>query len=67
MRTVYIPKGETVCYESLVTERVIVEGCLKITYGVKAKDICGHGVICAGTIEADTVCIGSAEASSVIC
>lgn len=67
MKTVYIPKGETVCYESLVTERVIVEGCLKITYGVNAKDICGHGVICAGTIEADTVCISSAEASSVIC
>lgn len=67
MKTVYIPKGETVCYESLVTEHVIVEGCLKVTYGVKAKDICGHGVICAGTIEADTVCIGSAEASSVIC
>lgn len=67
MKTVYIPKGETVCYESLVTERIIIEGCLKVTYGVKAKDICGNGVICAGTIEADTVCIGSAEAASVIC
>lgn len=67
MKTVYIPKGETVCYESLITERVIVEGCLKVTYGVKAKDICGHGMLCAGTIEADTVCIGSAEAASVIC
>ena len=37
MKTVYIPKGHTVCYESLETEHLVVEGCLKTTCGVKAK------------------------------
>ena len=34
MKTVYIPAGETVKYESLVTENLVVDGCLKVVYGV---------------------------------
>lgn len=67
MKTVYIPKGETVHYESLVTEHLVVKGCLKVTYGVKAKTISGDGVICAGSVEADTIRIDSLEAAAVIC
>ena len=67
MKTVYIPKGETVHYESLVTERLVVHGHLHVTYGIKAKAISGKGVINAGTIEADTVCMDDVEAASVIC
>lgn len=67
MKTVYIPKGETVSYESLVTERLVVEGCLKTAYGVKAKTISGKGVICAGTIAADSIRAGDLEADAVIC
>ena len=67
MKTVYIPKGETVSYESLVTERLVVEGCLKTAYGVKAKTISGTGVICAGTIAADSIRAGDLEADAVIC
>lgn len=67
MKTVYIPKGETVSYESLVTDRLVVKGCLKATYGVKARVICGNGVICAGAVEGDDVRIDSVEAASVIC
>lgn len=67
MKTVYIPKGETVSYESLVTDSLIVKGCLKVTYGIKAKTISGSGMICAGTVEADTVCLDDVEAASVIC
>ena len=29
MKTVYIPKGETVRYESLTTEHLVVHGCLE--------------------------------------
>lgn len=31
MKTVYIPKGETVRYETLETDRLVVKGCLKVT------------------------------------
>lgn len=67
MKTVYIPKGETVRYESLVTEHLVVHGHLHVTYGIKAKTITGKGIINAGTVEADTVCIDDVEAASVIC
>lgn len=67
MKTVYVPAGETVSYESLETERLVVMGCLKVTYGIKAKAISGSGVICAGSVEADDIRIDDVEASSVIC
>lgn len=67
MKTVYIPKGETVCYESLVTEHLVVKGCLKVLYGVKAKTISGNGVICAGSVEGDTIRMDNVEAASIIC
>lgn len=67
MKTVYIPKGETVHYESLVTDHLVVHGHLHVTYGIKAKSINGKGVINAGTVEADTVCVDDVEAASVIC
>lgn len=67
MKTVYIPKGETVHYESLVTEHLVVKGCLNVTYGVKARTISGDGVICAGSVEADSIRAGSIEAATVIC
>lgn len=67
MKTVYIPRGESVHYESLVTEHLVVHGHLHVTYGIKAKSITGKGVINAGTVDADTVCIDDVEAASVIC
>ena len=33
MKTIYIPKGETVHYESLSTEHLIVEGTLEVFSG----------------------------------
>ena len=67
MKTMYIPKGETVSYESLVTDRLIVDGCLKTAYGVKAKIINGTGVIYAGSVAADVIQISDLDADSVIC
>lgn len=67
MKTVYIPKGHTVCYESLETEHLVVKGCLKTAYGVKAKTITGGGVLNAGTVSADVVCVDELEAGSAFC
>ena len=67
MKTVYIPAGETACYESLSTEHLIVDGCLRAVYGVRAKTISGSGVISAGTVYADDISIGEIEAAEVVC
>lgn len=67
MKTVYIPKGETVSYETLETERLVVKGCLKVAYGIKAKTISGNGVIIAGTVSADDVRVDDLETASVTC
>lgn len=67
MKTVYIPRGETVHYETLVTDHLVVKGYLDVTYGVKAKTISGSGVICAGSAEADSIRIDSLEAATAIC
>ena len=67
MKTVYIPKGETVRYETLTTDRLVVKGCLKVTYGIKAKTISGGGMITAGTVSADDIRVDDLEAASVTC
>jgi hypothetical protein len=67
MKTVYIPKGETVRYETLTTDRLVVKGCLKVTYGIKARTISGGGMITAGTVSADDIRVDDLEAASVTC
>lgn len=67
MKTVYIPKGETVRYETLATDRLVVKGCLKVTYGIKARTISGGGMITAGTVSADDIRVNDLEAASVTC
>ena len=41
MKNVYIPRGETVCYETLETDYLVVKGCLKVAHSLKAKTIRG--------------------------
>lgn len=67
MKTVFIPKGETVRYESLATEHLVVMGCLQVVDGIKAKTISGSGAISAGTVSADSICLDEVEAAAVIC
>ena len=67
MKTIYIPKGETVSYENLVTDRIVVKGCLKVLDDIKAKSITGGGVIYAGTISADDIRVDDLETSAVTC
>lgn len=67
MKTIYIPKGETVCYENLITGRIVVKGCLKVLGDIKAKSISGDGVIYAGSVSADDIRVDDLETSSVTC
>lgn len=67
MRTIYIPKGETVSYENLATDHIVVKGCLKVLDGIKAKTISGSGVIYAGSVWADDIRVDDLEAASVTC
>ncbi len=67
MKTMYIPKGETVSYDALETEQLVVNGCLKVDHGLKAKMISGDGVVIAGTVSADDILLRELEAASVYC
>ena len=67
MKKVYIPKGVTASYDSLETEQLVVNGCLKVAHELKAKTIRGSGVILAGTISADDIHVRKIEAASVYC
>ena len=67
MKTVYIPKGETVRYESLMTEHLVVHGCLQVSNGIKARTITGQGTISAGAIDADVIRVDDVEAGSIVC
>lgn len=67
MKKVYIPKGQTVTYDSLETEHLVVKGCLNVTHGLKARTISGDGVISAGTVSADDICVREVETTGVYC
>ena len=64
MKTVYIPKGETVRYESLTTEHLVVHGCLEVTRGIKARTIAGSGTVRAGAVNADVIRVDDMDAGS---
>lgn len=67
MKTIYIPKGESIHYESLATEHLVVRGHLHVDYGIKAKTITGSGTINAGTVDADVIRVDDVESGSIVC
>ena len=67
MKTIYIPKGETVSYENLVTDHIVVHGCLKVLDCINAKSITGSGAIYAGSISADDIRVDDLESATVTC
>lgn len=67
MKKLYIPKGRTASYDTLEAECLVVNGCLKVAYGLKARTISGSGVILAGTISADSIRAREIEAAAVYC
>lgn len=66
MKTVYIPKGETVRYESLTTEHLVVHGCLEVTRGIKARTIAGSGTVRAGAVNADVIRVDDTAPSATV-
>ena len=67
MKTIYIPNGETVHYESLVTDRLVVQGCVDVDGSIKAKIICGGGAVYAGAVHADIIHVDDLETSETVC
>lgn len=67
MKTVYIPKGETVRYESLTTEHLVVHGCLEVAGDIKARTIAGSGTVRAGAVNADVIRVDDVDAGSIVC
>lgn len=67
MKTVYIPKGESVSYEKLATERLVVDGHLKVSGDIRVKTISGSGFIEAGRMFADDIRMDDLECVSVTC
>lgn len=67
MKTVYIPRGETVSYENLTTECLVVDGYLKVDCDLKAKTISGSGFIEASRVSADSIRTDDLEAVNVAC
>ncbi len=67
MKTMYIPKGQALNYDSLETEHLVVNGVLNVAHSFKARTISGDGLILAGTVSADDICVREIEAASVYC
>ena len=67
MKTMCIPKGQALNYDSLETEHLVVNGVLNVAHGLRARTISGDGLILAGTISADDVRVREIEAASVYC
>lgn len=67
MKTIYIPKGESIHYESLTTEHLVIHGHLHVDNGIKAKTLTGGGTINAGTVDADVIRVDDVESGSIVC
>ena len=67
MKTIYIPAGTTVSYETLTAEQIIVEGRLNVSGELNAKTITGGGVLNAENIAADDICVSDVAAVYMVC
>lgn len=67
MKTVYVPKGETVSFCDLATDHIVVKGHLFITGDLTAKSISGPGSVEAGEICANRINVGELRSYHVRC
>lgn len=65
MKKVYIPKGETVTYDSLNTVNIVVCGTLIVKGKLTAHSIQGGGRVEAEEIQCDTIEAGTVQAEIV--
>lgn len=67
MKTVYIPEGQSVSYEDLTTDCLVVDGYAHVSGELTVKHISGHGTLSAGDISANSIRIDGLEAGVVYC
>lgn len=65
MKKFYVPTGETVCLAELHTELVIVEGTLKVSGKLTAKQMQGHGYVEAEEVLCDDTSVDTLQAQIV--
>jgi len=53
MKKLFVPRGETVTYNCLHTDRIVVKGVLRVNGKLEAKEILGGGVVEAREIVCD--------------
>lgn len=67
MKTVYVPKGETVSFCDLATDHIVVKGHLLVSGDLTAKSISGPGSVEAGEICANRINVGELRSYQVRC
>lgn len=65
MKKVFIPAGQTVSYNTLNTDSVIVHGILCVSGKLIAKEIIGRGNVEADEIICDNLCVSCATANDM--
>ena len=65
MKKLFVPRGESVSYQSLHTDNLVVKGYLEVEEDIRARHNSGDGIIVAGSISADTLVMDEVEAGVV--
>lgn len=65
MKKLFVPRGESVAYQSIHTDELVVKGYLEVDDDIRARHISGDGIIVAGSISADTLVMDEVEAGVV--
>lgn len=67
MKTIYIPEGQSVSYENLTIDRLVVDGYVHVSGELTVKHVSGHGTLSAGDISANSIRVDELEAGVVYC
>lgn len=65
MKKLFVPRGESVAYQTIHTDELVVKGYLEVDDDIRARHISGDGIIVAGSISADTLVMEEVEAGVV--
>lgn len=66
MKSLYIPKGKTLHYETLSCHDIVNDGVLEVEGAVQARNISGKGILNAGTVSAKAVSAMSVDAAGIV-
>ncbi len=65
MKNLYIPKGKTLRYESLVCQNIVNDGALIVENRIQARHISGKGVVNAGAISCRSLTASDIDAAYI--